>query len=115
MDVPVERGEDGFEVRRGEDHAVGHVELAVVLIDHDAEVVQFLLAGEHDGFPDGAFLEFAIAAEGVGIETRAGVAGDGEALGDGDSLPHGAGGDVDAGEDGAGVAVQDAGVGTGAF
>ena len=61
--LPVERSEDRFQIGHREDHPVGHVELAVVAIDHHAQVVQVLLAREHHRFPDRPFLHFPVAAQ----------------------------------------------------
>jgi len=67
-----------------------------------------VLTGIHDGLPAGAFLELAVADHAVGVETRALAAGDGKALGNSEALAHGAGGDVNAGKDGARMAVEQA-------
>ncbi len=68
VNVPVERSKNGFQLRHGEHHAVRHVELAVVSIHHHAQVIQVLLTRVHDGFPDWAFLQLAIAGETVHVE-----------------------------------------------
>ena len=78
---PSERREYVFEVRHREYHAAGDIQLPVVLIDQDAEVIQLLGGREHDRFPDGSFLEFAVAGQCVGIEFRAGATRQREALG----------------------------------
>ena len=70
-----------------------------------------LLAGIHDGFPDRPFLQLAIAGDGKAIEPRRNAAGDGESLSDSETLAHRSGRDVNAGQDRAGMSVEDALVG----
>ncbi len=109
-DFPVERGEHRLQLGHGENHPVRHVELAVVAIDHDAQIVEVLLAGEHHGFPDRPLLELAIAAHHVAVEPRRHASGNREALRDRQALAHRPGRDLDSGEDRPGMAVQDAAV-----
>ena len=90
-----------------------HVELPVVAVHHHAQVVQLLLAGEHHRFPDRTFLQFAVAAHAVGIESRRDAARNRKALRHAEALPHGTGRDVDARQDRPGMAVEDARVGAG--
>ena len=108
VDLPVERSEDRFEIGHREDHPVGHVELAVVAIDHHAQVVQVLLAREHHRFPDRAFLHFPVAAKRVRVEARRRAACERKSLRDRETLAHRPGGDLNAGKDRPGMSVQDA-------
>ena len=59
--LPSKRTEDGRQVGHGKDRLAVDIELAVVAVHHQAQVVQLLRAGEHHGFPDRPFLEFAVA------------------------------------------------------
>src|SRR5204863_9414682 len=68
--LPIEGLEHSFELRHREYHAAGDIELAVIAVHHHAKVIQVLLAGEHDGLPDGTFLQLAIARHAIGIEVR---------------------------------------------
>ena len=79
--LPVERREHRLELRHREHHAVRDVELAVVAVDHHAQVVEVLLARVHDRFPDRAFLQLAVAGQAVGSRSAATMRpGDREAL-----------------------------------
>ena len=97
--LPGERREDRLELRHREDHAVGDVELAVVAVDHHAQVVQVLLAGVHHRFPDRSFLQLAVARQAEGIEPRRRPAGDGKTLRHAEALPHRTGREVHAGQE----------------
>ena len=111
--LPPERLEHRFEVRHGEHHAVGQVELPVIVIDHHAQVVEVGLAGVHHAFPDRAFLELTVAAHAVAVVGRGLAAGERQALRDREPLPHWPRRQVDAREHGPGVSVQDAVMGAG--
>src|SRR6185312_16750466 len=84
---PAKGAEDLLERRHGEEHAIVDVELPIVAIDQNAEVVQVVLAGVHDGLPHRAFLQFAVTGHAVGVEARIGSAGNGKSLGDTNALP----------------------------
>src|SRR5690606_21139140 len=90
------------------DHPAREVELAVVPVDEHAEVVEVRLTGVHHGFPDRAFLQFAVAADGIRVETWRAPPRDGKALRDTEALAHRARRDADAGKNRARMAVQDA-------
>ena len=109
-DFPVERSEHRLEIGHREDHPVRHVQLTVVPVHHHAQVVEMFLAGEHHRFPDGAFLQLAVAAQRIRVEARRKAPGKGEPLCDAEPLPHRTGRDVDARQDRTGMAVEDAGV-----
>ena len=108
LHLPVERSEHRLEIGHREDHPVGHIELAVVAIDHHAQIVQVLLAREHHRFPDRAFLHLAVAAERVRVEARRHAARDRKPLRDSQPLPHRTGRDLNAGKNRPGMAVQNA-------
>ena len=108
VDLPVERSEDRFEIGHREDHPVGHIELAVVAVDHHAQVVQVLLPGEHHRFPDRAFLHLAVAAERVRVEARRGAARERKSLRDREPLAHRSRGDLNAWKDRPRMPVQNA-------
>ena len=108
--LPSKRPEDGRQVGHGEDRLAVDIELAVVAVHHQAEVVQLLRAGEHHGFPDRPFLQFAVSAHAVRIEARRDASGDREALRHPEALTHRTGRDVDARQDWPRMAIQDAGV-----
>ena len=80
MRLPSERLEDRPEIRHGKNHAAENIQLAVVVIDQDAEIVQMLRAGIHHGFPNRTFLQLAIAEDGIGIEAPPDSSGDRETL-----------------------------------
>src|ERR1019366_3610787 len=106
--LPAVGGEDALDIGHGEDHAIVDIELAVVAIDEDAEIIEALLGGVHHRLPDRAFLEFAVADHAIGVEARGTLGGDGKAFRHAEALAHGAGGDLYAGEQWAGMSVKNA-------
>jgi hypothetical protein len=95
-------------VRHREHHPVRQIELPLIVIDHDAQVVEVLLARVHDRFPNRAFLELTVAAQTITIERRRPAADNREALCYGQSLTHRPRREMNTREQRSGMAVQDA-------
>ena len=75
------------------------VDLLAVPVGHGDEVVQLVEHGEHAGFPDLAFLGFAVTAEAEDeVVVLVQLLAEGEAAGGGKALAQGTGGLEDAGE-----------------
>ena len=70
FDLPIEGRKDRLEMRHREHHPVRQVELALIVVDHHAQVVEVFLAGVHDRFPNRPFLQLAIATQAITIEPR---------------------------------------------
>ena len=106
--VPAEHREflrDGHHVH---DVLVAPVDLQTVVVHEGAEVIQLVVACRHGGFPDHAFLEFAVAQQRVDpARIRVRLAGQRHADRRGYALTERAGGHLHAGEKFlAGVALQ---------
>ncbi len=107
--LPSEGAKNRLQLGHGKNHAGMKVELSVIAVDEHTQVVEMVLSRVHHRFPDGAFLQLAIACHAIGVEPRAAVAGDGKTLGDTKPLPHRTGGNVHAGQNGARMSIQNAG------
>ena len=96
---PHEGLELGFEVAEVHDLLGGAVDLLVVVVDGGDEVVNVFGSGKHDGFPNLAFLQLAVAVESI---DKVAVAGHLFAEGGADAYAHalseGAAGHADAGQ-----------------
>ena len=81
------------------------VELAVILVNNDAVVVQTLVCGIHQSFPDAAFLHFAVSKHRIHIVLRVLLANHGKTDRSAYALAERTGRNLDARKDGAGMPV----------
>ena len=84
------------------------IQLAVISVHQHAEIIQVILSCIHHGFPYHSLLQFTVAHHAVGIEAWSGSPGDRESLRHADALSHGPGGDLNAGKNRAGMAIENA-------
>ena len=99
MEVEAEGAELRGQVAETHDLVVAAVDLQAVPVDEDGEVIQVIVGGGHEGLPDLALLQLAVAAEDEDTGVLAQELGaQRHAVGDGDALAQGAGGGVHAGE-----------------
>ena len=108
--VPSEGEEFFIERLVAADVAGAAGDLEGVVVDDGDEIVETVVGGSHRGFPVGAFREFAIAEEDVGLEIALiFFGGNGATDADGESVPEAAGVLLAAG-DGAGGVANEGGV-----
>ena len=98
-DVPVPGRPLGGEVTFTGYLGDGAVDLLAVPVGHGDEVVQLVEHGEHAGFPNLAFLGFAVTAQAIDeVVVLVQLLAEGETAGGGQALAQGTGGLEDAGE-----------------